>query len=992
MFMKRHLKHIFLVSLTLLFFAPKQAKATHAAGGELIYEWVSDSTYRFYLKFYRDCQGIDAPPNQLICGYNTCDGYTLSATMQRLVTLPDGSPNGSEVSPGCPGYPTVCAGGTLPGYREWWYSTTFTLPSRCDSWTFYIGINARNNAIGNLTNPGSQTLYIEAKLNNSVVQNASSPYFTVKPVPYTCLNIPFTYNNGAVDPNNDSLVFDIIQPRTGPTNCTNNPAAATDIPFVAAAPAYNLVDNPFPTNNTFVVSPATGQESFTPSQQGVFVFTTRVKKYRAGQLLSVVIRDIQIVITTCNVPQPAVNVDQASLVGSQYANNQIEGCATQNFSFCFKANSPDTGAILVVTDNHTTAAPGSNITYTNQYTDIVTGCFNWVPTATDTGLHVLTITVKDSTCRPPGIPITQTFVIPVYVWPITQATGDTTICNGETAHLDVNGGTSFTWSVISGDAASLTCPTCKSNDVTPAVTTSYKVVSNISSFCNRNSDTVVIKVVKNPSFSAGVDTTTCVNNSQPFDIHLVPDTSTAYSVVWNPPTFLDNPNSSTPVATPVGNVSDITYVITVTSNILNRCTANDTVNLHILQGYTIFNHDTAICHGDSVQINATGDAGYTYSWNPQLNVYTSGILNPVIVPDTTGTYTISASFPGCRDSLTSRTIEVQPIPVITLSYPDTAVCYGAKTYMTASIGPSWFTDYNYSWSPAQYVDNPLSLHPYTLATATRVFTLTVTTPIGCKAVDSTKVSVIPFKFVHASPDTAICPRDKATLRAYSDTTVVLQRAWWTPDYGISDTVGFNVTVWPNSDMLYTLYAVDTNGCLDSALVKVSVRPGAVINLPDSVTIYPGEAYQMNPGTNCSYFHWFPATGLSADTISNPLATPEVATRYILTGSTDIGCSTSDSIDVNVINDANIDIPNAFSPGSAPNDIFKVLHKGNATLKSLVIYDRWGVKMFESHNIDEGWDGTYKGKPQPMGVYVYMVEAVSPTGRKFVKQGNLTLLR
>ncbi|MBS1584288.1 MAG: hypothetical protein JSS82_01880, partial [Bacteroidetes bacterium] len=475
--MKQRLKHIFLVSLTLLFFVPKQAKATHAAGGEIIYEWVSDSTYRFYLKFYRDCQGIDAPASQLICGYNSCDGYTLSATMQRLLTLPDGSPNGSEVSPGCPGYPTVCAGGTLPGYREWWYSTTFTLPSRCDSWTFYVGINARNNAIGNLVNPGSQTLYIEAKLNNSVVQNASSPYFTVKPVPYTCINIPFTYNNGAVDPNNDSLVFDIIQPRTGPTNCTNNPAAATDIPFVAAAPAFNLTDNPFPTNNTFVVSPSTGQESFTPSQQGVYVFTTRVKKYRANQLLSVVIRDIQIVITSCNVPQPAVAVDQASLVGSQYANNQIEGCATQNFSFCFNATSPDTGAVLVVTDNHTTTAPGSNMTYTNQFTDIVTGCFNWTPGTTDTGLHVLTITVKDSTCRPPGIPITQTFVIPVYVWPITQATGDTTICNGETAHLNVNGGTSFTWSVISGDAASLTCPTCQNNDVTPAVTTLYKVVS-----------------------------------------------------------------------------------------------------------------------------------------------------------------------------------------------------------------------------------------------------------------------------------------------------------------------------------------------------------------------------------------------------------------------------------------------------------------------------------------------------------------------------------
>ncbi len=990
--MKRYLQHIF-VCLTLLFLIPKHAKATHAAGGEIVYEWVSDSTYRFYFKFYRDCQGIDAPVQQLICGYNSCDAWTLSAQATRLVTLPDGTPNGSEVSPGCPGYPTICAGGTLPGYREWWYTATFQLPSRCNSWTFYTGVSARNNAIGNLQNPGSQVLYIEAKLNNENVQNASSPYFTVKPVPYTCVNIPFTYNNGAVDPNNDSLVFDIIQPRTGPTSCNNNPNLVTDIPYVAANPAYNLVDNPFPTNNTFVCSPNTGQESFTPAQQGVYVFTTRVRKYRGNELLSVVIRDIQIVITSCNVPQPAVTVDQASLVGSQYVNNQVEGCATQNFAFCFDAQSPDTGAILVVTDNHVTATtPASSINYTYQYTDSVVGCFNWTPTTIDTGLHVLTITVKDSTCRPPGIPITQTFVIPVYVWPITIGTGDTSICAGETAHLGVTGGTSFTWSVLSGTPNSLSCTNCQYPDATPTQTTQYVAVSNISSFCNRNSDTITVRVFDLPSFNAGPDTTTCLYNSLPMDIQLQPDATTTYTVQWQPTTYLDNPYSASPVITPTGMQTPIQYIITVTSDSLNRCKAEDTVNVRVLHGYTIYNHDTAICHGDTVQINASGDAGYTYSWAPQTNVYDPGLINPMIVPDTTSTYTISAHFPGCRDSNTTRTIEVQPIPVITLSYPDTAVCYGAKTYMRADVGPSWFSPYSYNWQPAQFVSNDQSLNPFTIAKATRTFVFTATTPIGCKAVDSTKISVIPFKFIYASQDTSICPRDSAYLRSYSDTGVVLDHVLWTPDYGLSSTSDQNVYVWPNSDRLYTVYGVDTNGCIDSALVKVIVKSDAIIALPDSVSIFPGESYQMNPGTNCYYFQWFPPTGLSADSIANPIARPEVTTRYIVHGSTEVGCKAVDSIDVKVMIDSYIDLPNAFTPGSEPNAILKVLHKGDATLKDFVIYDRWGIKMFETHDINEGWDGTYKGKPQPFGVYVYMVEAISPTGRKFVKQGNVTLIR
>ena len=965
----------------------KEAKASHAAGGEIVYEWVSDSTYRFYFKFYRDCVGIPEPNTVNMCYYNNCDANAGNVTLSKLITLPDGTPNGSEVSPGCPGYPTVCNGGQLPGYKEWWYSNTVTLPTRCDFWTFYVSISARNAAITNIAAGGN--LYIEALLNNANIQNASSPYFTVKPVPYTCLNIPYTYNNGAVDPNNDSLVFDIVQPRNSvaPPPCQH---PVTTNPLAFTSPTFNLVDNPFNTNNTFTISPSTGQESFTPAQATTVVITTRCRKYRANELLSTVMRDIQIVIWPCNVPQPTVNVNQASLIGSQYVNNQVEGCATQNFNFCFTAQSPDTGSILVVTDNHLTATtPASSITYTNQYTDSVTGCFSWTPTTTDTGLHVLTITVKDSTCRPPGIPITQTFVIPIYVWPITQAYGDTSICQAETAHLNVNGGTSFTWSVITGTPGSLSCTNCQTPDATPTVTSTYRVVSNISSFCNRNSDTVTVRVFDPPTFDAGPDTTTCINNNLQLDLHLVQDPTTTYTVQWQPPVYLDNPASATPIANPP---ADQTYIITVSSDSLNRCQKLDTILVKVLQGYTIFNHDTAICHGDTVQINAVGDNRYTYSWNPQLNVYTPGSLTPFIVPDTTGTYVISASFPGCRDSNTTRTIEVQPIPVITMSYPDTAVCYGAKTFMRASIAPTWYTDYNYSWQPAQYLDNPQSLTPYTIAKNTRTFILTVTTAAGCKAVDSTQIFVIPVKFINASPDTNICPRDSAKLTAFPDPAVVLDHVLWTPDYGLSSTSAYTVYAWPNTDMLYTVFAVDTNGCLDSTFVKVFVKPDAVISIPDSVTLYPGEVYQMNPATNCTYFHWTPASGLSADSISNPIANPEVRTRYIVYGATEMGCKTVDSIDVNVLAESYIDIPNAFSPGSEPNATFKTVHKGNATLKSLTVYDRWGVKMFETTNIDEGWDGTYKGKPQPFGVYVYQVEAVTPTGKKFVKQGNVTLLR
>jgi gliding motility-associated-like protein len=84
--------------------------------------------------------------------------------------------------------------------------------------------------------------------------------------------------------------------------------------------------------------------------------------------------------------------------------------------------------------------------------------------------------------------------------------------------------------------------------------------------------------------------------------------------------------------------------------------------------------------------------------------------------------------------------------------------------------------------------------------------------------------------------------------------------------------------------------------------------------------------------------------------------------------------------------------NAFSPGSESNPVFKVSHLGTASLRSFRIYDRWGVKVFETSNINEGWDGTFNGAPQPLGVYVYTVEAQTNLGKPFIKQGNVTLLR
>ncbi len=70
------------VSLVVALFAmPQKASASHGAGAEIIYEWVSDSTYRFLFKFYRDCTGIEEDSTIPLCIYEPCTGWSANDLM-----------------------------------------------------------------------------------------------------------------------------------------------------------------------------------------------------------------------------------------------------------------------------------------------------------------------------------------------------------------------------------------------------------------------------------------------------------------------------------------------------------------------------------------------------------------------------------------------------------------------------------------------------------------------------------------------------------------------------------------------------------------------------------------------------------------------------------------------------------------------------------------------------------------------------------------------
>ena len=92
-------------------------------------------------------------------------------------------------------------------------------------------------------------------------------------------------------------------------------------------------------------------------------------------------------------------------------------------------------------------------------------------------------------------------------------------------------------------------------------------------------------------------------------------------------------------------------------------------------------------------------------------------------------------------------------------------------------------------------------------------------------------------------------------------------------------------------------------------------------------------------------------------------------------------------------DVNVFVPSAFSPnGDNHNDLFNVIDKYVDQLIFIRVYNRWGELLFETDDINGGWDGTFKNVDQEMDSYIYHIKVVLTTGPEVELSGNVLLLR
>lgn len=614
---------------------------------------------------------------------------------------------------------------------------------------------------------------------------------------------------------------------------------------------------------------------------------------------------------------------------------------------------------LVFLGNDTAICNGNSVSLHSLFSYPTAVTYQWSTGATSASINVTTSGTYWLKVTRSGCSTTDTINVTVLAVPLVNIGSDTAFCIGNSITLTSAQPSGYTYQWNTGSTAS---------SIVVSSTGTYWL--RVTDVCSAT-DTIHITVSPPPVVELGPDTTSC--NGLPISL--------SSSVVYTSPSYLWSTGAtSSGISVTINGL----YWLQVTQG---GCSARDSIVVNIrYDTLHLYNRDTAICAGQVVQVFAGANPGATVQWLPTAGISASTTLNTLITPDTSAMYHVYVYLPGCPALTDSFFLDLQPNPIV-YAGGNRTVCDHDTLHLSAAVSPQWYGDYIYSWSPALSLDITTAATAVFTPGANGKYVVTVTTANGCIGRDSATITVLPGDFIAPMADQAICPGDSALLRASG--AIGYQ---WYPSYDAGTPIAADTWVYPISTQIFTVIGANANGCTDSQTVKVTVWPAGVIYMPDSVTIYPGETYQLDAAGNCSAFNWFPQTDLNNPYISNPVATPAGETRYTVTGVTEHGCKAYDSISIYLLNGGIVEVPNAFAPGSSANSKLFAYQQGMASLNYFRIFNRWGNLIFETKDFSEGWDGTYKGTPQMFDVYVYDLQAVSLDGNIVKKHGNITLIR
>ena len=616
---------------------------------------------------------------------------------------------------------------------------------------------------------------------------------------------------------------------------------------------------------------------------------------------------------------------------------------------------------------------------------------NLVYSFADSGIFPITLTAHNAG----GCAFSDTASVLVIPNPDVGVSSDTAICFGDSIVLNVSGASSYVWFPQNF----LNNPTSTSPVAFPSSTTQYAVTGTAQNGCVSFAD-LLVTVNPLPVVQISQDTSICLNSSAALSV------SGGISYLWSPADGLSDSHSTNVISSPA---QTTVYHVQVTNQF--GCEATDSVRVEIYPEiqFTV-SPSGNLCFGESIPLHADGAS--TYTWYPPTGLSCSSCNNPNASPNSSTTYSVTATdMYGCIYSDTVA-IAVRSNPYVQ-SIEDITICRGETVVLqtdTALVS-------SYSWSPAKFLDDASLLSPTSTPDDSAAYVISVVNEYGCARWDTVYVNVIEEVIASITGDDAVCRGERAMLEVeVEQASANGYNITWLPSGYFNNQNLNSQSITPNQDMLITAIITSETCAADTVEFEIEVNELPHVDAGEDRFIYFGEnvwLYAESPDEIDSY-NWSSPELLECGTCEITTWQADLSRNFAVNVVDENGCSSSDTVLYHVTGGCEDDIfiPTGFTPnGDEVNDKFFIRSIHEVKLEYFKIFDRWGREVYSSNDITQGWDGTHPGgwngfynnnllkkeESKPAndvipGVYVYMLKIGCRNGMQTMMQGNVTLIR
>ena len=1048
-------KHDFITNLRLkltflipaiFFMLPFTANATHIVGGEIGYRCLGGNQYEITLRVFRDC--FNADPTAFfddpgIIGVYASNGLRLSNISLR----PIGNDTLRKDLDSC--YTSfinsVCVHTTV-------YRSVITLNPRVGGYHFVYQRCCRNTTISNIVNPTEAGATYDILLTEAAMQKCnSSPVVNSWPPVYVCANQELNVNSAATDVNNDSIAYKLCAPLVGGTLQRPQPIPPTAPPFqpiIWLGPTYSL-SNVLGGNNPLTIDVNTGIMKGVPPVLGQFVVAVCFEEYDRStkNLLSVVRRDFQYNVVNCEVPQATFEAPEAVCVSSNLTLKQgTKGAKSVEWYI----GEPGAEKLIAKGDsvNLTFTSVGKNrITL---YYEKGTACQSTFSAVIDAvAIDVISTPLagqKSVVCRGSNFEVNiqnkQVNRSLTYDW---QTNGNLVSGQGSslaTFKMDSPSLITLNLSNALGCKSTLIFPVDIHSSIQSNLNTGVQLCRDVATVTNENFNKDLSyswlpkNGLSNPNIGNPVIT---LNSSQIYSVKITNpetkcDTTISFSAIvkpfgadpgidslstvcynvgkqinpkfnntliysWSPAKGLSETTKGNPT---VMLKESMSYTVKI-QNPASGCDTTITVRVEVSPMLPVVELDTTLdfCPGIPKRVNLPESSLVTYLWSPSTGLDNVNVANPTFTLKNNQIYTVKITDPKTNCNLVWKvTAQVSPEATISAGR-DTSLCnYGPYTLTATSSIPLSF---QWSRSPdfSNNLGNQASLKRDTLSRAENTFYLKASDAKGCFWRDTVVISAFPVEATMPDNYVVCKPVDLTTVTIKdNDPNQGLKNYSWFPVNSLTTkpNEGPNAIYKINATTLVNVNFENKYGCKKTLETQLELIDLKVNIATDKETLIKGNNEIANISvtgcTDCAYA-WTPGTGLNATNSASVRATPQDTTIYKVVVSKK-GCKEEKTIRINVDNvncgEPNIFVPNAFTPNNdGNNDVLKVRGRWISKLQ-FVVYNRWGQEMFTTTDLNNGWNGVFKGNEVAPDVYNYFLQVTCLDNKIFTKRGNTSLIK